>query len=177
MAGTKVSALTAAANFLLADELPVNEAGTTKKVTGTQIQTLLRGATPVQFQPGNPASRTGAAVMMGLGATCVFTPKFTRISVLFTGDGANATLLDGLTIQGYYGTGAAPVNAAAVSGTAFSVAKTLTSATASAKMGFALQGIITGLTPNTAYWFDCAVGNVTGGAASIFDIDFTAQEI
>jgi hypothetical protein len=42
MADTKISALTAAAAALLADELPVNEAGTTKKLTLTQVKTLLQ---------------------------------------------------------------------------------------------------------------------------------------
>ena len=37
MADTKVSGLTAAASFLTTHELPVNEAGTSKKVTGAQI--------------------------------------------------------------------------------------------------------------------------------------------
>jgi hypothetical protein len=42
MADTKISALTAAASALAADEFPVNEAGTTKKVTLTQLKTLLQ---------------------------------------------------------------------------------------------------------------------------------------
>ncbi len=37
MADSKITNLTAAGSFLLADELPVNEAGSDKKVTGTQI--------------------------------------------------------------------------------------------------------------------------------------------
>jgi hypothetical protein len=41
MADTKISALTAAASALAADEIPVNEAGTTKKVTIQQIRALL----------------------------------------------------------------------------------------------------------------------------------------
>lgn len=41
MADAKISALTAAGSFLLADELAVNEAGASKKVTGTQMQTGL----------------------------------------------------------------------------------------------------------------------------------------
>lgn len=40
MADTKISGLTAAASALAADEIPVNEAGTTKKVTLTQIGAL-----------------------------------------------------------------------------------------------------------------------------------------
>lgn len=45
MADTKISALTAASAAALANEFPINEAGTTKKVTGTQIATLLRTGT------------------------------------------------------------------------------------------------------------------------------------
>jgi hypothetical protein len=37
VADTKVSGLAAAASFLTTHEIPVNEAGTSKKVTGTQI--------------------------------------------------------------------------------------------------------------------------------------------
>ena len=177
MATVKVSALTTAGSFLLADELPVNEAGTSKKVTGTQLQTALRGATPVRLSPSDPASRTGTEVMMGLGTTCVFTPTYTRVFVTFNGDASNSTLLDGVSVRGYYGTGTAPANAAAASGTAFSVYKTYTSATAAARVGFAISSVITGLTPATAYWFDLSVANVTGGAASLKDIDFIAMEI
>ena len=39
MADTKISGLTAAASFIMTDELPVNESGTSKKVTGAQIFT------------------------------------------------------------------------------------------------------------------------------------------
>jgi hypothetical protein len=42
VADSKVSALTAAASALAADEFPVNEAGTSKKVTITQLVTLLQ---------------------------------------------------------------------------------------------------------------------------------------
>jgi hypothetical protein len=44
MADTKISALTAVAAAALANEYAVNEAGTSKKVTGTQLQALLQAA-------------------------------------------------------------------------------------------------------------------------------------
>ncbi len=43
MADTKISALTAAGSFLLADIIPVDEAGTTKGVTGTQMAAGILG--------------------------------------------------------------------------------------------------------------------------------------
>jgi len=42
MADTKVSALTAASAAALANEIPINEAGTSKKITLTQVQALLQ---------------------------------------------------------------------------------------------------------------------------------------
>ena len=44
MADTKVSALTAAASAALTNELPINEAGTSKKITLTQAKTLFQEA-------------------------------------------------------------------------------------------------------------------------------------
>src|SRR5205809_7809241 len=41
MAGSKISGATAATAFLDADEFPVNEAGVSKKVTGTQLKTWM----------------------------------------------------------------------------------------------------------------------------------------
>ena len=49
MADTKISALTAAASALAADELAVNEAGNSKKVTIAQIRTLLATPTAPTF--------------------------------------------------------------------------------------------------------------------------------
>jgi hypothetical protein len=43
MADTKISALTAATSFLDADEFPINEAGTSKKVTGTLLNAWVGG--------------------------------------------------------------------------------------------------------------------------------------
>lgn len=42
MADTKTSALTAASAALTTHEYPVNEAGTSKKVTGAQVVTLMQ---------------------------------------------------------------------------------------------------------------------------------------
>src|SRR5690348_3494048 len=45
MADTKISALTAASGFFGTDELPVNESGSSKKVTGAQILAYTEPAT------------------------------------------------------------------------------------------------------------------------------------
>ncbi len=175
MPDSKISGLSAATNFLPAYELPVNDgAGNTKKVTGTQIHASV--ATPVQFNPADPAGSTSQK-MMGLGTTCTFTPKYTRIFVMFSGDGQNTVLGDGVQPRGYYGTGTAPANGAAVTGSVFSVPKLVTAPTGGYSMGWSLQGVITGLTPATAYWFDIALAPTTGGTATIKDIDCSIFEV
>lgn len=57
MADTKISALTAASAAALANEFAINEAGTTKKVTGTQLQALI-GPTLIT---GNSGTANAAA--------------------------------------------------------------------------------------------------------------------
>lgn len=57
MADTKTSALTAATAALAADEIPINEAGTSKKLTVTQLGALM----PVLgvYAPGSFTIPTG----------------------------------------------------------------------------------------------------------------------
>lgn len=62
MADTKISALTAATSALGADELPVNEAGTSKKVTVTQLQQFV--FTAGSYAPGSFTVATGNYVAM-----------------------------------------------------------------------------------------------------------------
>ncbi len=66
MADTKISALTAAATALAADEFPVNEAGASKKVTLTQVTTLLQTlGMPVVMALASPytnSTTTGTSV-------------------------------------------------------------------------------------------------------------------
>ena len=52
-----------------------------------------------------------------------------------------------------------------------------TSAAANAPQTFALCGIIAGLTPGTAYWFDLSASVIAGGAASLSNTTQTAKEL
>ena len=63
MADTKISALTAAASAAAANEYAINEAGTSKKVTGTQIKTLVTTA-PV-FAAGTASANTAPKLTSG----------------------------------------------------------------------------------------------------------------
>lgn len=69
MADTAISALTAAAAALGAMELPVNDAGTTKKLTVDQIETYIENLAGVKFlgsaSLGGAAARTGDVIWTG----------------------------------------------------------------------------------------------------------------
>lgn len=131
---------------------------------------------------GAPAAPTGtastSAVMMGLGSAASITPVRTgRISFTISGQMSNTTINDGATVQLRYGTGTAPINGAAVTGTQGGNSQTFKAASAGDTSGFSIGPIIAGLTVGTPYWFDLALQAVTGGTASVAGLTVTAHEI
>lgn len=126
-----------------------------------------------------PTGTTSAtAVMMGLGGSAAITTKTsTRILITACFQAANSTINDGITCDLRYGTGTAPVNGAAVTGTLVGIAQTRTSLVAADRGGMTLTGIVTGLTVGTAYWIDVSALAVTAGTASITGVTITAHEI
>ena len=133
----------------------------------------------VNFIPAtqNPAgtTSTGAAVMMGLGVgspAWVATPVISgRFLVIATGQLANNTASDGAAVNIRWGLGTPPANGAALTGTQIGGAALLTGNAGSAALAvpFCLVGIITGLTPGVAVWFDLALRALTGGTATAFN--------
>lgn len=132
----------------------------------------------------SPADQTGTisttAVMMGLGAAtsaCVFTPASTgNVLITLTGILKNTTSGDGCTVQLSYGTGTAPANAAALTGTQVGTAKALTAIANNQQMGAPVSFEVTGLTLGTQIWYDAAVAAVTGGTCTYIKVDGTAVE-
>ena len=90
---------------------------------------------------------------------------------------ANNTINDGATVQIRYGTGTAPTNGAALTGTQLGASQTFTALVAAQKDGFSITGIATGLTIGTAYWIDAALAAVTAGTATITGVTVTASEL
>lgn len=123
-------------------------------------------AASVSYKPSNPTGTTSAtAVMMGLGSTCAFTPKTTgKVRVTICGNFyVNAGPNQG-TLSGRYGTGTAPANAAATTGTRFGTGssdQTIKTASTGFGVPFAFTEILS-LTAGTAYWFDLAASSPTG---------------
>jgi hypothetical protein len=139
------------------------------------------GYVSAQATSAAPTGTTSAtAVMMGLGALgtpAKFTPGVTgRVRLQISGQLANSTLNDGATVDLRYGTGAAPANGDAVSGTLGGISQTMTAKVAAQSSGVTLQAIVTGLTLGTAYWFDASLLAVTGGTASLTGVVATAVE-
>ena len=155
-------------NLVTQASAPVQANGSTILSTARAISSHTAAA------PTGTTSTT--AVMMAAGST--ITPVLsTRIMITISGQMANSTAGDGATVDVRYGTGTAPSNGAAVSGTLVGIAQTSTSVSAGQKSGFSISYIVTGLTISTAYWFDVSLMAVTGGTATITGVSATAMEV
>lgn len=127
--------------------------------------------------PGDPTGTTSAtAVMMGLAGTITPTTGI-RAHFAAMGQMANSVISDGATVQLRYGTGTAPTNGAAVTGTQVGAAQTMTSLVAAMRSGFSIGGSVSGLAPGTAYWFDIAILAVTAGTATVTGVTLDAYEM
>lgn len=118
------------------------------------------------LSPASTTSTTG--VMMGMGASCSVTPAYSgRIKVEWSGAFYNSVLSNQTTAQLRYGTGGAPANGAAATGTAGSQVQA-NAALANGSIPFTLPFAVS-LSVGTTYWFDIAliVSGGTGGLQSV----------
>jgi hypothetical protein len=131
------------------------------------------------FQPSSPGGTVSATlVMMGVGSTCALTPQGTgQVLINVTGSMQQATAGSNNTIGGRYGTGTAPTNGTAVTGTRFGAATdpNVRPATAAAGYPFAFTDLLS-LTPGTAYWFDLAVLSGNANSVTLTQISMTIVE-
>ena len=140
-------------------------------LAGTYPNPSLARAAPVQLTPANPtATASTTLVMAGLGTTLTYTPLSSGL-VLITIGGAyfTNTAAVGVTLAGRYGTGTAPANGAAVTGTRWPGASdSVFGATTAAGAGdpFAFTAVLT-LVKNTAYWFDVALATANAADAAL----------
>jgi len=143
-------------------------------------QTVLSPRTlpkPSVNAPGNPAA-TASAVFVMMGLAILFTPRTTgRLRIAVQCTLGNTTTADGATLQISYGTGAAPANGAAVTGTQTGQPVTYTSLTGVLAIPVFAAAIVIGLIVNTQYWIDIALKVVTGGSASITVLNIIVEEV
>jgi hypothetical protein len=155
----------------LASALPRAQGGT--GVTTTP-------AAPASFAPSNPASTTSTTlVMMGLGSTCAFTPASSgKVLVNVIAYVATATAAVSATVGARYGTGTAPSNGAAVTGTAFGGAAdpAVTGSGTGNRSCVAFTAVLS-LSASTAYWFDLALLTANASdAASVINVQMSFLE-
>jgi hypothetical protein len=138
----------------------------------TPLPNRYQSAIPITPNPTGTTSLT--KVMIGAGAT--ITPKAGGIvTVTVSGNLVNNTLGDGSTADLRYGTGTAPANGDAVTGTRCAGdAYVGTTAAAVEHSPFSLTCIIAGLTIGTPIWIDLSFAAVTGGTASITQLNIAA---
>jgi hypothetical protein len=141
-------------------------------------------ASSVNYKPSNPTGTTGTvAVMMGCGTQgTLFTPLSSgKVGITVTGEMGQQTNVVFNTVGGRYGSGSAPSNGAAGTGTRFggsqdAILRPSTNSTTNTGVGFAFTDVIS-LTPGTTYWFDLALA--TGaGADQVFvqNLSFSIEE-
>lgn len=136
--------------------------------------------TALVYESGNlnPAATTSVSptkVMMGLAGA--FTPRGSRVLITMHGDIRNGTSGSGSQWQMRYGTGSAPANAAADTGTAAGSAQNLVVNGTTMRVPFSETAIIQNLVPGTAYWFDMALCSVTSGTSTFGNVRISITEV
>lgn len=146
--------------------------GQSARITSTGTNYLvsnLAGPSPV-LQSGALAptgTSSSTYVMQGNGSTCTLTPlNNTRVMVSFSGYFGNNTATGIPDHRIAYGTGTAPVNGAALTGTVVGSAQLGLTGSANSAVAFSNTVIVTGLTLGTAYWFDLQQRTLVGGTST-----------
>jgi hypothetical protein len=128
--------------------------------------------------PANPSPVTSTTALM-LGLAGSITPAQSG-KVLFqtSHDITNGTASDGCVWQLMFGTGTAPANQAALTGTAAGGAGALinNANTAGLTVPASAIGYVTGLVVGTTYWFDLSLRVLTGGSCSVANVTMIAIE-
>lgn len=133
------------------------------------------------FTPADPSETAGTSLgCMGLGSTCKLTPAASgKVLVTVTGQAQSLTAAANITLGCRYGTGTAPSNGDADTGTRFGAAAdpTVKPVATGVSVPFAFTGLLS-LTPGTAYWLDVvAATGTTADHAKITDVAMTVVEL
>jgi hypothetical protein len=134
------------------------------------------------FTPADPAGTVSATlVTLGLGSTCVFTPAGSgKVIVTLTGYLQIATGIQTCSLGARFGTGTAPANGAADSGTRWGAATdpSVRPPSVGGPCAVTFTGLLA-LTPGTVYWFDLSLavpGGAGADAASVKSVSVTFLE-
>lgn len=141
----------------------------------------VKPAAAMAVKPAAPASTVSTTlVMAGVGGAATITPAATgRVLITASGDFYTATAVVGVIVGLYHGTGGAPVNGAAVTGTADGavVHGRSSGTTTLLALPFSISWVVTGLTVGTPIWIDLAFDTQNvADAANLADLTLTAVE-
>jgi hypothetical protein len=117
------------------------------------------------MSPAGTTSTTG--VMMGLGSTCKITPTRSGLVMLLMFGSLMNSLAGGATqALLFWGTGTAPANGAASTGSGASTTVTAHAAAANYQSPFSIFGLLTGMTLGTQIWFDLRLNSTAASTAT-----------
>jgi hypothetical protein len=116
-------------------------------------------------------------VHMGMGTIFSLTPVNSgRAVIILSGMVLNSSAVgSGVNVTGRYGTGTAPANGVAASGTMIGVTQHFVASTTAGQQGFCIHGSAN-LVVGTSYWFDLTIQAVTSGGATVKDVQFSCLE-
>lgn len=128
----------------------------------------------IQSLSGAPTPISGTTLLMA-GLAVSFTPKSTgKVFVSFSADMNNTVSNNGAAIEMRFGTGTAPTNGSALTGTLIGSLLRFTKFTANSKDSpLATNGSIITLTAGVTYWFDVAFSEDTTGTGSVSVVNGT----
>lgn len=137
-------------------------------------KTTWKAVTNYQSSVLNPAAVSGAAAGKMLGLAGALTPsKSGNVLIIISGEYITDSLLS-TTISMRFGTGAAPANGAAATGTQ-GVVKPLKASATATPIPFCITAIVA-MTPGDAYWIDVAAGNAVDGSVELDSVTISAIE-
>ncbi len=147
-------------------------------ITGLDGSVLRAMHEVVETKPEDPTGITGATAKM-LGLAVAFTPRRTgRVLVMVTGNVTDNTTADVASFIMRFGTGTAPANDAASTGTAVTPTRTFTALTGMTTVPFSQLAVISMPLIGTAYWIDySAAATGAGAVAGMTQLTFEVMEI
>lgn len=134
-----------------------------------------------QATPADPTSTISAiGVMMGL-AGAITPANSGKIQIIISGNISNGISGSGAKTQIRYGTSTAPVNGAALTGTAIGnisqLVNPLLALLVPGSGNATCNAIVSGLTVGTPYWIDLSLARMTSGIASLTGISISIIEL
>ena len=145
---------------------------------GAGVAPTFKSKAATMSTPADPTGTTSSTgVMMGLAGS--ITPSKTgMVKIEITGTEGNSSNTKTTITQIRYGTGTAPTNGAALTGTTAGASTTYILSSSAERSGLVNQAFISGLTVGTTYWIDLSVAAQSGPAntASVYGLTITAIE-